>query len=196
MERFWSAYRTGAGSLIISVLLKGIICLLMILVIIGLFRRFSDDKEEYIKSLESGNPVVISDAIYRLGEIREKSAVPRLARFLNDKSKEIRIKAIEALGKIGDSGCVDDLIAVLAENDKEIQRKSVESLGKIKDDRSTLPLIGLLEDNDLQIFVIWSLGNIGDKRAVPALTRLLDSQDKYIRFNAGQSLKKIGDKST
>ncbi len=175
--------------------MKAILINLLLILTIFIFGCFLDDTEKYLKDLQSGNNLVKNEAIYRLGENKEKGATLILIGLLkNDQPKETRLRAIDALGKIGESNSVDPLIEVLKENDKEMRLSAVEALGKIKDPRATPSLISALEDKDIQIFVIWALGNIEDKRAVPALTRLLDSQDKYVRYNTAQSLKRIGNK--
>lgn len=153
----------------------------------------SNDAEKYIKDLKSENVMVQSEAAYYLGTLKEKSVVPVLVTFLNpDKSKELRLKAIEALGKIGEKSAVDSLVKILTEGDTEMRIATVTAMGKIKDPRSIPSLIALLDDKEAQVFVIWALGNIGDKSAVSALTDRLGDPDKYVRYNAAQALKKIG----
>jgi HEAT repeat protein len=52
-------------------------------------------------------------------------------------------------------------------------------------------LVQLLEKETNKYPIIWALGEIGDKSAVPALNRLLASGDKYMRYNANKALSKI-----
>lgn len=174
--------------------MKAVLINLLIILSVFTFGCFSDDTEKYLKDLKSENIEVRNDAIYHLGENKEKGAVPMLIKLLNDNNepREIRLNTIEALGKIGESNSIDALAGVLRERDKEIRIAAVEALGKIKDPRAIPSLIDALEDKDIQLFVIWALGNIGDESAIPALTSLLDHEDKYIRYNAAQSLRRIG----
>jgi HEAT repeat protein len=152
-----------------------------------------NDTEKYLQELKSENVMVRNNAIYYLGENKEKLAVPMLIELLNnDQPKEIRLNAIEALGKIEEAISVEALVALLNEEDKEIKMAAVEALGKIKDPKAVKPLINVLNNKDIKITALWAIGNIGDKSAIPHLTKLFDDQDEYVRYNASQSLKKIG----
>ena len=161
-----------------------------------LFLNYScslNDTEKYLQDLKSENVMVRNNAIYYLGENKEKLAVPMLIQLLNnDQPKETRLNAIEALGKIEEAISVEALVALLNEEDKEIKMAACDALGIIKNAKAVGHLIRILQDKDVRLTAIWALGNIGDKNAVPALTKLLDHQDKYIRYNVSQSLKKIG----
>jgi len=154
-----------------------------------------NDTEKYLNDLENENVMVRNNAIYYLGEHKEKLAVPMLIELLNnDQPKETRLMAIESLGKIGNGSSVDALVSALIEKDNEIRIAAIEALGKIKDPKAVKPLITILNDidnRDIQIPTIWALGNIGDKNAIPVLTKLLGAQDKDIRYNANQALKKM-----
>ena len=152
-----------------------------------------NDTEKYIEKLKSENITVQSEALLYFGEAKERNVVPLIIELLKpDNAKEVRLKAVEALGKIDDSRAVEPLIGVLADSDKDIRKAVVEALGKVKDPEAVDPLISVLNDEDVQLAAIWALGNIGDKRAVPVLTGLLSSPDKYVRYNVVQSLKRIG----
>jgi HEAT repeat protein len=50
-------------------------------------------------------------------------------------------------------------------------------LGDLRDPRGTHLLLPLLNDPDTQSIVPWSLGQIGDKRAIPPLVAALDNDD-------------------
>ena len=153
----------------------------------------SNDTEKYIADLKSENVMVLNNAIYYLGENKEKLAVPMLIQLLNnDQPKETRLNAIEALGKIEEAISVEALVALLNEEDKEIKMAACDALGMIKNAKAAGHLIRILQDEDIRLTAIWALGNIGDKNAVPALTTLLDDKDKYVSSNAAKALKKIG----
>ena len=153
----------------------------------------SNDTEKYLNDLESENVMVRNNAIDYLGENKEKLAVPMLIELLNnDQPKETKLMVIESLGKIGDSSSIDALVSALKEKDNEIRIAAVEALGKIKDPKAVKPLINVLNNKDIKITSLWAIGNIGDKSAIPYLTKLFDDQDEYVRYNASQSLKKIG----
>ena len=173
-------------------MLKIIRCLLVTFFVTN-YGCISNDTEKYIADLKSENVMVRNDAIYYLGENKEKRAVPMLIKLLNnDQPKETRLMGIESLGKIGDSSSIDALAALLSEEDKEIKIAVCNVLGLIKNAEAVMPLVSILEDKDVRLTAIWALGNIRDKSAIPALTKLLDHQDKYVSSNATKALKKIG----
>lgn len=154
---------------------------------------FGCQTETYLEGLKSENIAVRNDAAYHLGEKKEKSAVPALIKLLtSDKHGETKLSVIEALGKIQEGSSVNSLVAALKENDIKIKIAAIEALGQIKDPRAVQPLLNTLSDTDTRLFAIWTLGNIGDRGAVPALTKLLGDHDQYLRYNASQALKKIG----
>ena len=71
-------------------------------------------------------------------------------------------------------------------------------MGKLADKRAVPALVSILEQKDKKserevLIAIWALGNIGDKSAVPILNSLLGDNNKYVRFNSTQALKKITD---
>lgn len=176
--------------------MKTILSVLILIFLIFNFGCLSNDTEKYIEDLKSENIMVRKNALYYLGKKKEKTAVPMLIEFLkDDQPKETKLSAIEALGKICDSRSIDVLIGVLMEKDNDIRIAAVEALGKIRNPKAVKPLLNILNNKnnkDIRLTAIWALGNIGDNRAIPALTKLLGDQDNYVRYNAAQSLKKIG----
>jgi len=176
-----------------SIVTKILLLILIITCVYFLYGYLFDKTDKYIHNLQSKNVMVQSEAIYYLGNLGEKSAVPILCKFLKrDTPKKIKLQAIQALGEIGEGSAVTPLFEVLGEKDSELRIAAVEALGKIKDPKAIPHLINVLDDTDVQVVAIWALGNIGDSGASAALTNLLGDENKYIRYNASQSLKKIG----
>ena len=152
-----------------------------------------NDTEKYLQELKSENVMVRNNAICYFGKKRVKSAVPILIeRLKDDMPKDTKKKSIEALGEIGEGSSIDILVTFLGEKDSEIRIAACNALGKIKNSKAVKPLINILNDEKIRLTAVWALGHIGDKSAVPALTKLLNDQDKYVCYNAAQSLKKIG----
>jgi len=147
-----------------------------------------------MENIKSENIVVRSEAIFWLGEGEKKIAVSALTVLLTDNQpKNIRLEAIDALGKIGARTSVDKLLALFGEEDEEILSAAVEAVGKIKDPKAVKPLMDVLYNDTVKLTAIWSLGNIGDKSAIPILTTLLNNEDRFVRFNATRALKTIGE---
>ncbi|MGB9715975.1 MAG: polysaccharide biosynthesis tyrosine autokinase [Thermodesulfovibrionales bacterium] len=162
---------------------------------------FKTDIKQYLSDLKSSNVIIKRDAIYKLGKLKEKEAVPELINLLNKDAGELAPFIIEALGNIGDNTALRPIITMLDSEDTLTRVKAIEALGKIKDKRAIPALIPVLEQKDnrteAEVFTaIWALGNIGDKSAEPALNALLGDNNKYVRYNVEQALKKIRDTST
>ncbi|HAS18029.1 MAG: hypothetical protein A2Y48_05000 [Nitrospirae bacterium RIFCSPLOW2_12_42_9] len=155
----------------------------------------------YLERLKSPNEIVKKDAIIKLGLDQETRAVPYLLGFLDSGSTDIRMISVEALGRIGDRQAVEKLIRIVSDENSDLRMKAIESLGKIGDPRAIVALTGVFkrEDslNSLSIeektITIWAIGAIGAEDAIPVLTELLSDEDKFIRYNAERSLKKINE---
>jgi bilin biosynthesis protein len=159
-----------------------------------LMKRFKIGSAGYMADLKSTNIMVKKNAIYYLGQKKSKKAVPHLIDLADsDQPKVIRLNAIMALGKIGEASAAEALIRCLDEGDIEIRTAAVCALGQMKDPKGVEPRLGVIHDQRLQLTVIWALGNMGEEAAVPVLTGLLASDDRFVRYNAGRALKKIGD---
>ena len=147
----------------------------------------------FMDQLNSENPVIRDHAITQLGTLGQQKAAPVLRKYLSrEYPRDTRLLTVRALGNLGDSGSVDLLVPILAEPDTDFKLTVAETLGKMHDPRGIKPLVGLLNDPDAQLTAIWALGNIGHTNAIPFLTGLMTSPDKFVRYNALQALKKIG----
>ncbi len=145
----------------------------------------------------------LCDTLGKLGDVR--AVGPLIAETQRDDGM-IRLLAIEALGKIaansterGESDAVPALLALLQREDyRELRQTIVEALSAWQDPRSLTPLLALLESQDaagdVKIAVITSLGQLGDRRAVPALiSHVQHSEQDEMRWQAIRALGKIGD---
>jgi len=109
--------------------------------------------------------------------------------FVNESWKK-RAEAAQKLGFMRDKRAVNLLCRALrSEKDNMVQNRIIEALGKIGDGRATLRIIEILEEelkNDTidkfrLIYIIESLMNIKDKRALMYIGQFLDSQDEDLR---------------
>ena len=175
--------------------MRPILVIITICLFIFTLGCFQSESEKYLSDLKSENVMVRNKAInYFAKEKDEQSVSPLIELLKEEQLRQNKIAALEALGKIGNTKATDALISYLEEDDDEIKKIAAEALGKKSDPRSVAALIKVLHNKDVQIVAIWALGNIGDKAAIPALTRLLDDKDKHVRYNTVQSLKKIGNR--
>jgi len=107
-----------------------------------------------------------------------------------DESWKKRAEAAQKLGFMRDGRAVNLLCRALrSEKDKMVQNRIIEALGKIGDGRATLRIVEILEEelkNDTidkfrLIYIIESLMNIKDKRALTYIGQFLNSQDDDLR---------------
>jgi len=109
--------------------------------------------------------------------------------FLEESWKK-RAEAAQKLGFMRDGRSVNLLCRALrSEKDKMVQNRIIEALGKIGDGRATLRIVEILEEelkNDTidkfrLIYIIESLMNIKDRRALTYIGQFLNSQDEDLR---------------
>ena len=122
-----------------------------------------------------------------------KQAIPRLIDLLQTGNEEIRNFSAVMLGDIGSPEAVTHLIHALRDNDVNVRHGAAEALGKIGSSCALAPLMELLkEDFWLQYPAIVALGEMRDKRAVPLLLELLDTE--MLTLPIVDALRKIQDK--
>ena len=104
----------------------------------------------------------------------------------------VRPEVIKALVRHG-AGVTDLLIQQLAAEERDTRTAAVIALGKIGDKRATPALIKILrQDADLIIPTADSLARIGDSRAFEALIELLSSEGAAVRQAAVGALNSLG----
>jgi HEAT repeat protein len=123
-------------------------------------------------------------------------AVPLLLRAMTDTDWRVRKTAVEALVAIEGKSVITGLIEALKIEDNAGARNSaIEALVQIGGPAlEDLLTVLTTPDPDVRKFVIDTLGDIKDSRAVPAMiTRLVDDDDENIRVAAAEALGKIRD---
>ena len=139
-----------------------------------------------VKALEDPTFDVRMAAVESMGKFKDERFVqPLIDRFkLELDQREIRREAAVALVRQGDKKAAPALIKALKEDKSELVRgQSAVSLGLLKDKRATQPLIDALKDEEVWRYAVVGLGNLGDKRAVPALLPLLQRVDALDQGN-------------
>jgi hypothetical protein len=152
-------------------------------------------KREVLRKFSRKEPFLTNIVGRFLNRNIEKEAVTTMLALLRDgrEPEDIQLGILRAMGDLGKKTevPVSPLIEKLKSADPRMRLQAVESLGKIKDKKAVPALIQLLETEANKYPVIWALGEIRDKSAVPALNRLLTSEDQYVRYNANKALVKI-----
>jgi hypothetical protein len=144
--------------------------------------------DELIRALRSKNKDIRLGIIEALTIIRDPRAGPSLIGRLTDESSEVRWVAAIALGEIGDPGAVPHLLTSLKDPDKYVRYGAASALTSIgwkprtPEERADY-CVGLQDWEGVK--------EIGPG-AVPALSRILDGQDRGVRLQAVSILGEIG----
>ena len=137
-----------------------------------------------------------------LYENKDKSMVEPLIRFLKDResNEKLRHKLYEGLSEtdimIYNGKTKDEIVATLL---GQLHTDIINALGETKDERVVKLLIGILgkgEDIELRRASVYTLGEIGDERAVEPLNKILKSEakDSYLSRSVEEALEKIHQK--
>ena len=130
-----------------------------------------------------------------LGMIRDKKAVEwlvRTARLGGDSSLKARLAL--AFSEMRHSSIMPTLISMSRNRDSGIRCNAIISLGKQRDSKAVEPLVEALEaekEDLVQQALFEALGNIGDKKASPAVEKHLGKGHWSVRVAAIAALSKF-----
>jgi HEAT repeat protein len=117
-----------------------------------------------------------------------------LIRLLDHRKNDVQWRAADALGTLGEIAC-EPLLRPLVYPKIHVRIGTIEALGAIKSTRSVEPLIHTLM-TDTSSEVRWvtalALGEIRDKKAIPALLVSIKDKDRYVRYGSVKALEQIG----
>lgn len=115
-------------------------------------------------------------AVEVLNEIGNVNAIKDLLIAIKDKDWWVRSRAADALGRIGGKKVVDAVIQLIKDPDEYVRRSAIEIINATKDERTYDALVEALGDADWWVRerAVDGLAELGNKRAVPVLMRLLD----------------------
>lgn len=158
-----------------------------------------------IEALRDDNPQVREIAANALGEIGYLDAIKPLILVLKDGVSEVRNNAVKALTKIGEPA-VAPLIVVLNDPEVDVRYYATETLGQLGQAEALEPLLmASLKDQNAKVRgnAIYAVGKISLKVAnrpslqtiVPPLIQALKDPEANVRYNAADTLRKIGNMS-
>lgn len=130
-----------------------------------------DDEEASLNTIEA------------LGKVQDTLAVPTLIEVLANGMAAKRAMAAWSLGQIGDKRATEPLVPILFDRDHPPRLQAATAAGRINDAPFVAPLIKVLQNVTTEQFstraaASWSLGQIGDARAVARLQQMVS--DKVI----------------
>jgi HEAT repeat protein len=166
--------------------------------------------EDDLAALKSHNPVLKQKTLRSISEAggfpvdwvdtfvnrkNEEKAIAIMVKLLRSgkESKDIEISILKALENLSKKRVVptSPLIEKLTDEDSRVRAKAIEAVAKAKAKEASPLLVKQLEGDQNKYVLIWALGEIGDKSAVPALNGLLRNQDENVQYIARKALEKI-----
>jgi len=143
--------------------------------------------------------------------LHDKSVLPRLELWLRCEDMRRRGNAAFVFARLGDDRGLEIIKTILDDRSPKRAVYEIDSaghpspalqiradryyaahlLGDLKDVRAVPILIPLLKDEDVKEVVPWSLGEIGDKSAIPSLKEALADKDLTMRASALSALEKL-----
>src|SRR5436190_12132569 len=144
------------------------------------------------------------DVAKAIVEKRDASVLPQLADWLRQEDRHIRGNVAFIFGSLGDPRGLLTIADILTDRSQRSEAQGIAMapsdgryrfeqqvaadryyaahlLGDLRDPRGIALLVPLLHDRETQSIVPWSLGQIGDKRAIPPLLASLDNDDPSMR---------------
>ena len=157
----------------------------------------------FIEALRSPNTFVQLRAAVALGELQDPRAFHQLTVALNSDDHEVRGKSAWALGNLGDPRASLALIVALEDRNPDVRGEATRALGRLGKRnpknpsvaKAVPPLIGLLEDDpdpQVRIYAAWSLGELGDLRAIYSLIDAADNEEDHHGILRAQSAEALG----
>ena len=122
-----------------------------------------DEVEAFAEKLRTGSYSEKTEAVEKLGELKDARAAGPLVKALGDAHSAVREKAAGALADMG-KPAVEPLIGALG-----------------------------CEYWDVRYWAAWALGEIGDVEAVGPLIGALGDGDRFVREKAAEGLVKMGE---
>ena len=130
----------------------------------------------------------------------DASVLPLIADWLSHPDRHVRGNVAFIFASLGDPRGLQTIVDILADRSERSEGQGIPTapgdgryrferqvaadryyaahlLGDVRDPRGVAVLIPLLDDSETQSIVPWSLGQIGDRRAIPPLIAALDNDD-------------------
>jgi HEAT repeat protein len=147
------------------------------------------------------------DAVRKLGEMKEKTAVQPLIKLAKENEK-VRPLVAQSLGMIGDKSAAADIISWIdveaATGSDEptrlkhrINERAVGALAELKTPEASdiiTKLYAKTRDNNVRLATVRAMGTIQDKKFVPMLSDVVEQDDNmFMKRVAAEALGDIGD---
>lgn len=161
-----------------------------------------DGEPALLGALDDTDSLVREYSAWALGQVGENvsdQTVLPLVKVLGDEVAEVKAAAAHALTMIGIRPMlIELLIEALSVAEVHTRRVIVQSLAGLDAPLAYPALLAALHDEDARVRqgAVSALGELGDRRALPALRkRLLHDPDQGVRTEAAFRLGKLGDET-
>ena len=134
-------------------------------------------------------------ALYALGIMGDKKALPLLLSYLDHPNAHLRMRAVEAMGNLGQADTGELIRQKLADKNKFVRQAAILALGRIKSAKYIPYLENFLASSDPyhKRSAIISLAILEDTRIIPELIRFLQTPQPYeVKRQALQALGVLG----
>lgn len=153
--------------------------------------------DSLLQELQEGNAEQRQQAVWMLGDFKDKKAVAAVKGALEgDEDPDVRKQAAWVLEELGDPQSVDALAeAVSGDEDESVRQRAVESLAKLGGQEAVEPLsLALREDSDpfVRYEALTNLTDIGGDGAEASLFAALNDPDELVRTKAEELLEMRG----
>ena len=154
-------------------------------------------RSDLIDELASEDRVTRADAMRQLRIGSDEEIVPYLADCLMERHTPVAAAARRVLAALGDDSAVFALIDLLP--DENVSWSAAQAIGEIDDDRPLVRHVQVLIQReycgsyDPRLKAARALGELGDRRAVPALVHALRDPERNVREEVIHALGSLGD---
>jgi HEAT repeat protein len=137
-------------------------------------------------------------ALFVLGELRDRRAVPFLLRFYETAENPVlKCRTLEALGKQKNDDLFEFFVYQLSDRDPSVKSFALWSLGELRTRRATAPIKKILAQSNgyLSVAAVDALGKTGDADVVADVLEYLKFESSQMRLVAARALGELGQSS-
>ncbi|HEX6834987.1 MAG TPA: HEAT repeat domain-containing protein, partial [Polyangia bacterium] len=156
-------------------------------------------RPELERALASSDEETAAAAARALGQLGDRGAVEPLVAALGRSERRVRREAADALARVADNAALPSLLRAVRTAAPDRRATAIVALGGVARHRSDATarelLLGYAEGNDASaaLAALDALAAMGDRAAVPRLSRIVDSRfDDDVRQRALAALGDIG----
>ena len=150
----------------------------------------SEEVEKWIGLLNSAHLEDKKRALWHLGELENREAIPSILHQLESTDTEVRGLSYWALGEIKAPSTLDTLHSILLQKNQDTYSKEmlVFAIGEMETNSSVDLLKSLQYDPEIAVrkAAIWSLGEIGTPEAHEALLAFIQDREAEVLMQAMQ----------